>query len=259
MIKYPHLAWSFVLGREENDPTLRLLWILPHDIRRNIIRTIFPKQYWKLLSFRQGSYRPYRYDSFEKLRTIYVHIPKAAGTFINGHIINSHTGHFTISDYQIMYGNNFFKSAFKFTFVRNPWDRLVSAFFYLTGDNCSAEDKKWANQYLSTYKCFEEFVLDLPKSKLFESWIHFIPQYRFICDPFGFIPLDFIGKLENIQRDIGIVCKNLNIDGVATLKKKNQSNHMHYANYYSEETANIVCNIYKRDIDLFSYSFSKTN
>ena len=41
------------------------------------------------------------------------------------------------------------------------------------------------------------------------------------------------------------------------LKKTNQTKHDHYSSYYTEETREIVENLYKKDIELFDYHFEE--
>jgi len=151
-----------------------------------------------------------------------------------------------------------------FTFVRNPWDRLVSTFFYMMKGGRAEIDKRRRDIYLEKYKGnFRSFVLDI------ENWIdiresdsiypdkfipHFRPQYEFICDNNGEIMVDFIGRVEKIKSDFILLCNILSVDDIR-LPKSNRSSHGKYHKYYDEETREIVAKYYARDIDLFSYQF----
>ena len=62
---------------------------------------------------------------------LFLHIPKTAGTSINEDLqpyLKYQFGHVTAQEY-IERGFDL-KNIFTFTFVRNPYDRFVSLFFY---------------------------------------------------------------------------------------------------------------------------------
>ena len=67
-----------------------------------------------------------------KLRCIFFHIPKTAGLSLSAALFgNRGLGHIDVRTARILFGERRFSSFFKFCFVRNPWDRLVSAYHYL--------------------------------------------------------------------------------------------------------------------------------
>ena len=141
---------------------------------------------------------------------------------------------------------DFFESAFKFCFVRNPWDRLVSLFFY------RGLDKK--------YESFKQFCLDFKDQKiepvgLFNSKLNsqFNDQASWIVGGNGRLLVDFIGRYERLSDDFSKVCKILGIR--KKLPHRNKTDHDHYRKYYDPETLDIVKRKYKRDIDLFGYDF----
>ncbi|XSG86418.1 MAG: sulfotransferase family 2 domain-containing protein [Methylohalobius sp. ZOD2] len=250
-----YLSWSPSLGKDLPKTVLKSLWLLPHDLRRSAFKKLFPKAYWRLMALRRGIYPPYDYFFCERYSTIFVHIPKAAGQYISINLLNGHAGHQTISDYQFMFGSEVFNRSFKFTFTRNPWDRLVSAYFYLKKGGCNEHDKEWSQKHLSNYDTFDQFVRDLPQKRFFDTWIHFIPQHKFITDPLGRISVDYIGQVENLSQQIQVICEKIKINPPANPKKTNTSDHKHYSEYYTPETIQIVEGIYKRDLELFGYRF----
>jgi hypothetical protein len=61
-----------------------------------------------------------------------VHVPKTAGVAISLALFGNLAGeHASIRDYQTIYPKSVFERYVRFTFVRNPWDRLLSAFSFL--------------------------------------------------------------------------------------------------------------------------------
>lgn len=155
----------------------------------------------------------------EKYKCIFVHIPKVAGQSIENIFLSLHNltwkqrdslllrhnlkpeigperlAHLTASEY-INYRyitQDKFNSYFKFSFVRNPWDRFVSEFKF------RGFDKNYS---------FKDFVLrGLPKKDLYsDAYRHIIPQYQYLYDDKGNQLEDFVGRFENLQSDFDVIC-----------------------------------------------------
>ena len=122
------------------------------------------------------------------------------------------------------------------------------------------EDKKWAIENLSDYGNFEDFVnCWINKFNIFK-YIHFIPQYEFLCIPYGNrMPVDFIGRFENIEIDFQNIKNKLYLDPAITLKKENVTSlyKLDYRNFYTDKMRNIVSSVYKKDIKLYTAIFAK--
>ena len=144
-------------------------------------------------------------------------------------------------------GNDVWKEYFTFSFVRNPWDRMVSLYKWC----CRGKYKFTICQEAIEAGSFSNFI----RSRCFQS----LPeQMEYISDRKGNIIVDFIGKQESINQDFEHICKQLQIPSVDMEKfKKNVSrSYDKYQNYYnSDEDINIVKKQFARDIDFFKYSF----
>ncbi|HTT80257.1 MAG TPA: sulfotransferase family 2 domain-containing protein, partial [Stellaceae bacterium] len=108
------------------------------------------------------------------LRCIFTHVPKTAGKSIrylfglpefaeqgipDGNNIEDGFGHTRLSS---LIDSAFFDDYFKFAFVRNPYDRIVSAFCYLIDGGCNNVDRIFREQYLKPYcNDFDAFIEDL--------------------------------------------------------------------------------------------------
>jgi hypothetical protein len=142
-----------------------------------------------------------------------------------------------------------YDNYFKFGFVRNPWDRLVSCWSDKTTESFKS-NYPHSRFTQATNKSFDCFV-DLLKNGAFGEDRHIVPQVFFIPPD-----LDFIGKFENLQQDFNIVCDKIGIPQ-QILPHKNKSKHKHYTEYYDDETREIVAQKYARDIEYFGYEFGE--
>ncbi len=191
---------------------------------------------------------------YDKLKCIFVHIPKTAGISItNAFFQNMGGSHRTIKNYLLYFNNKDFKNYYKFCFVRNPWDRLVSSYIFLKNGGMHEGDSKWAKKHLSNCKDFEDFVINFLHNKAVLNYIHFKPQFEFISF-MNKILVDKIYKFEDIQSSVDELNKILNTEVI--LKHQNKSQKAKgYKKYYNDETMKIVANLYKKDIILFDYKF----
>ena len=145
---------------------------------------------------------------------------------------------------------------FSFAFVRNPFDRLVSQFFFSgrrfwnkyglnQGSFCF---KNYVEKIVSKNIPFSSHRYESTKSnKLDKDW----SQLQFVSPN-----IDFIGKLENIQQDFDVVCDKIGIPQ-QQLPHENKTAHRHYTEYYDDETRKIVAEKCAKDIKYFGYKFGE--
>ena len=218
-----------------------------------------PEAYRNLQNHRQIEVTDgYSYRPFDTTRSIFVHIPKCAGISVNRCLYgNLAGGHSTLEEYLDAFTPEEIISYFKFTVVRNPWDRLVSAYHFLKKGGCGYNDKTWFADELSEYADFEDFVKKWVNRDNIWKWHHFRPQYHYMLDKRGKVQLDFIAFLENIEADFSLIAERLGKD--VSLPKSNQSERKDHAAYYTEETRNIVADAYAEDIKMLGYEFDNSS
>lgn len=166
-----------------------------------------------------------------------------------------------------------FDSYFKFSFVRDPWDRVVSTYKYL---RVGGEFKRFACDVLPN---------SLMKSSYYGYFVR--PQYEYLYDGEGNCLVDFTGRFERLEEDFDTVREKLALETELPHKNQHVSPRIPLASrfrqaalgalalnpahvvaafgtkqvrprprdYFDRESAEAVGEIYKRDADTFGYEF----
>lgn len=227
---------------------------MPEYYRKLLYKFLHPGHYEKV----RKAYNPsdkgdFSLRPFDEKQCIFVHVPKAAGTSIALSLFGKLPYHYTVTDYKVIFGRRDFQRYFKFAFVRNPWDRLFSAFTFLKKGGWDDKDREWASQHLEKYDNFEQFVMKCDFNEEIMSFMHFRPQFEFVCSQRKTIELNYLGYFETINDDYSKICKRLNLPD--TLEHRNASTKSSYRDQYSEPMISRVETLYADDIRLFGYCF----
>ena len=126
------------------------------------------------------------------------------------------------------------KRFFKYAFVRNPFDKLVSMYRYRVS-------RSGGEKYN-----LKEFLLKTKTSTDVWDWSQV--DLTSGCD--------FIGKYENLQKDFDTICEKIGIPQ-QELPHTNSQERKHYTEYYDDETRSIVAEKYAKDIEYFGYKFGE--
>jgi len=232
-----------------------------------------------------------------KHKAIFVHIPKSAGTSVSHYFHDSSQKkkpgmHDDIHQIKKTYPD-LYESYKKFSIVRNPYDKMVSWFFYLKShEDICIDILQFSDNIKSFYKNrstsfkkgdsldFLEFNAWIKDFSVFQIAINkLVDFYEDLASKVALIPSAH--KIENIsgKRWLGdgnsflnpqhtwlddtvkvIKFENINKElsdffkMEINLPYKNESNHNHYSTYYNEESLDIVYNKYKEDFEKFNYN-----
>jgi hypothetical protein len=145
--------------------------------------------------------------------------------------------HSTLVEYRAALGEAEFGNLYKFTCVRNPWDRMVSYYFTPT-HKTEAWDRKKFRKVISRALSVADY-LRLDKGE---------------GDPFGNV--DYIMRFENLAEDFRTVCAVLDISPTI-LPQYNRSTREHYSKYYDDELRELVRTRFAREIERFGYTFEQ--
>lgn len=133
-----------------------------------------------------------------------------------------------------------YSQLFKFAFVRNPWDRLVSRYsFLLRSENHPRHD------FVKRMSGFEDYVKWEVSRGSF--------QHTYVTDSAGKMIVDFIGYFERLNEDFAKACARLKVQ--AQLPQANTSSHKDYRTYFTLSLRELVAKHFRRDIELFGYDF----
>jgi Sulfotransferase family len=181
----------------------------------------------------------------EQCKFAYFVVPKTGSRSVI-YLLRQHLDHTVDEAHNAHYNGSRWKGYFKFAFVRNPWDRLVSCYM----------DKAKTAIYLPLRECwemtFEEFVEWLERQDLLDADIHIRPQISFVPTE----EINYIARFENFNEDILYIFWRLGVKDF-WIPRWNATTHGHYSTFYSDRTRDIVGRIYQQDIEAFGYQFEE--
>ena len=172
--------------------------------------------------------------------------------------------HINAYDIKKEVGEEVFNTYFKFCVVRNPYDLIVSSFFWdkrkinyneVLLNNDYSEEHSYTNEELNNNNLKKEFM-DYCKNF----------THNYTSDNLSRIMIDDIQicqyyiKYENLKNDIinildKLGIKEYDINDLPNLKSKIRSDKFSYRDLYDNETIEIVKKLFKTEIELFNYEF----
>lgn len=217
----------------------------------------------RLLGYKKRwNYKTGRIHHEQKM--IFVHIPKTAGNSITRALkqadpvdnekrkrspkIAKHAKAFEI---KYLLGEEIWNNYFSFSFVRNPWDLMVSSYNW------------WKQKGAQRVKRYGKVARKIENMD-FAKFMHSKYGRYMINERYGNfydwlsendkIIVDFIGKVESIDEDWEKICKLNNLKHIE-MPHINKSKRTDYRKYYDAETREIVARRFRKGIEKFDYSF----
>ena len=142
---------------------------------------------------------------------------------------------------------NIWNDYFKFTFVRNPYDRAYSDYLWIQEDR---KIKGSFKDYITKSGAFKK-VLSNNSIKEYRG-DHLLQQTDF----FDFKQMNFIGRFENLLDDISHLKKMLHLNKDFNYHtKRSGKRKSHYSLFYNKEKKELVEKYFKKDINLLNYTF----
>ena len=138
----------------------------------------------------------------------------------------------------------------KFTFIRNPYDKIVSAW-------------KFINKVNYTTTTFEDFLKSKDTCNSYTYFHAFITQYDHLLNINNELNINFLGKFEELNDNLSNILLKLNgkikhSRAIKTNRKKNSSgDSINYVGYYRDDLIKIVNKLF--EIDFIKLGFKKCN
>jgi len=195
------------------------------------------------------------------LKCIFVHIPRTAGSSIEKWLcgedwwsIEAETKHLSAHLARQRY-RRYWDSYFKFSFVRNPWDRMVSCLRF--GEHFGVSMK---NGHISCLNYDNIFggtrVLELDH-RYYSPSANLRPVhtegsvYLNLLDE----KVDFVGRYESLDEDCAVIASHLGVDPLPDVVEVQSGDRTCYQDYYDEAGVAWVAERFARDIEFFDYAF----
>jgi hypothetical protein len=202
-------------------------------------------------------------DHQQKL--IFIHVPRTGGTTILtllglwkpersadlqtlfGDLGPLDLQHLTLAQVRQFLTPAEFAAYFKFAFVRNPWDRAVSAALW------RARFRDEGVRDLRDYVDWAEGVNRRGPRR--PSDIHALPQSAFVMDAGGRIGVTSIGRFERYAEDLAAILGRFRKIRDPLPHKLQHPDRRHYRSYYDGGLKARVAALYAEDVARFAYAF----
>lgn len=192
-------------------------------------------------------YATMRQKYFDKF--VFIHINKCGGTSIERALGIPVLNHDTAMYRLKKIGKKRWDACWKFAFVRNPFDKVVSHYEYrrLTNQTdmgtCPISFDEWV-----------ELAYADKNTRYYDKQKMFMPQKEWITNEEDEIIVDFVGRFESIRKDFQVVCEALDLN--TTLPHvKSTRRRQHFRSYYSQRSRAIIENHFRVDLEQFGYEF----
>jgi len=196
---------------------------------------------------------------FNDKKCIFIHIPKTAGTSIeqfirdNGRneinflgVRNNRSLHH-LTAIELLKEIKLFYQYYRFSMVRNPYDRFLSEYYWTPILNVGYKSGKSKTDFLN-------YVENIVKKKEYFTNIyndHFIPQYYFLFNKKNQLLVNEVFRYENLDDSVEYLKKKLNIQ--TTFPKLNYTNANIQKEDWTDTEKERIYKIYNIDFIVFKY------
>ena len=188
---------------------------------------------------------------YKQQNTVFYTIPKTGNSSINflflkkNKSLESFETYFDIHSAKRKYisknKNLKMDSLFKFTIVRNPFDRLVSCY-----KNKVLDENRFKFLFIKKNTPFNKFCKIIFRIPDFLSDVHFMSQSYILANK----KVDYTGRFENLKKDFEPIRKKFKLDTLPHINKS-QNKKNEWRDFYTLQTANLIYKRYKKDFDLW--------
>lgn len=153
--------------------------------------------------------------------------------------------HLKSNEYKVTLGDDTYNEYFKFAICRNPYDRIISEFFW-------CEIPEIGDKHGQSFDDFLEYVQKCVLERNYYETIyhdHLIPQHEFIYDEKNNLQINKLFKYENFDEVKNFLKKELNITNIPHWHKRSSDKEIELTNKQKQ----IIYKIYRNDFILLNY------
>ncbi len=138
--------------------------------------------------------------------------------------------------------------SFKFAFVRNPYDRMQSWYFYRQRQELANPEHPRHHLYTGN-KTFDQFICSFAD----RDWM--LLQLAWVAPPAlgGEVQLDFVGRFESLETDYSYVCERVGVPYQPLPQVRSSRNDHRARSLWTPESRTRVNEYFRGDFELFGY------
>jgi hypothetical protein len=131
-------------------------------------------------------------------------------------------------------GSDTWNSYYSFCLERNPWDKVISAYWYLY--------KEWSREKLA------DFILS-GKAAVYSDWHRYTDNDRII--------VSHVGRYENLDDEVAAFCQRVGLPPLDLPRAKGalRKDRSHYRDILTPEERDRISSDFAREIATFNYDF----
>jgi hypothetical protein len=162
--------------------------------------------------------------------------------------------HSTLRDYYASLEPDLFNRLFKFAVIRNPWDRMVSAYFSPHRGNVQWDRHQFIRTVKSSFTLRDYVTIPKWISRFSPRVLKHTNVMMARVSKTMDVRVDFIARFESLDDDFKEICSRLDIP-YSKLPVRNKGDREHYSVYYDDELKEVVCRKFQEEIDMMHYRF----
>lgn len=199
-------------------------------------------------------------------RAVYLGVPKAASSSIV-YALRTALGMSTQGEWKedsmsrVDLKAGQFRDFFTFSFVRNPFDRVVSFYrsVFLDPDPAPGRKKNFIDPLCDFFGkkeiSFADFVSYVSEDSDEFANTHWLSQHILLYEPFGDLLVDFVGRFESLERDFEFVCERIGVRAELPRVNPGLFRDSDHRVYYDEVLKEKIGERYHKDLEYFGYEF----
>lgn len=184
---------------------------------------------------------------------VFIHINKTAGTSIISHTGKPFRKHLTAREVIDVIGQARWDAAYKFSVVRNPWDKMVSHYKHNIKTKPDSMAVRGGSEPIPFHDWLRLTLGPEKDRKYYNRPQHFLPQVDWLKDYQGRITMDSIIRFEALADGYRWVAEDLGLP--KQIPHLNATSGTRYRDYYDDTSKALVADWFWEDLGAFDYTF----